>query len=92
VCGAAVRGGERLFDDLRDPEERQPAVEERGDGDLVGGVEDARVGPAELAGPARQREQGERLEIRGRELEGQTPSQVQLRHVRCGPVRVCERE
>ena len=47
--GRSVRGRERVLDDLRDPEERQPAVEERGDRDLVGRVEDARVGPAGLA-------------------------------------------
>ena len=38
----AVDGVERLLDDLGDPEERQPAVEERGDGDLVRGVVGAR--------------------------------------------------
>ena len=70
--GAAVRGGERLLDDLRDPEERQPPFEEGRDGDLVRGVEDARVGAAELAGPARQREQRERLQVRCGELERQT--------------------
>ena len=55
----AVDRGERLLDDVRDAEERQPPGEERGDGDLVGGVVGARVGAAALAGLAREREQRE---------------------------------
>ncbi len=75
--GTTVGRGERLFDDLRDPEERQAPVEEGRDGDLVRGVEDARVGAAELTGLARQGEQRKRLLVGCGKLEGQTPGQVQ---------------
>ncbi len=90
--GTAVRGGERLLDDLRDPEEGEPPFEECCDRDLVRGVEDARVGAAELARTARQGEQRERLQVRCGELESQTAGQVQARHVRFGPFRIRERE
>ena len=68
-AGAPSTAIERALDDLGDPEERQPAVEERGDGDLVGGVVGARVGAAALARLAREREHRERLLVRLLELE-----------------------
>ena len=48
-CGRQLL--ERALDHLRDAEERQPAVEERVHGDLVGGVEHARRGAAGDAPP-----------------------------------------
>src|ERR687884_643695 len=69
--GRAVGGGERLLDDLGDPEERQPPVEEGGHGDLVRRVVRARIGAAAPAGLAREREERERLQIGRRELERQ---------------------
>src|SRR5919202_3077472 len=62
ACRSAVRGGERLLDDLGDAEERQAAVEERGHGDLVRGVERAGVGAASLPCLAGEGEEGEGLE------------------------------
>ena len=47
-------------------EEGQAPVQERGDGDLVGGVQDARSGAPGLTGRPRQREARERLLVRGR--------------------------
>ena len=52
-------------------EEADPPVEERRDGDLVRGVERARVRAAALARLAREREQRERLEVGRVELERQ---------------------
>ena len=49
--GRAVDGSASVSStDVGDPEERQPSVEEGRDGDLVGGVERARVRAAALAG------------------------------------------
>ena len=83
---------ERVLDDLGDAEERQPPLEERGDGDLVGGVEDARVGAAELPRPPGEREQRERLQVGCRELERQPGGEIELRHVGRRPLRIGERE
>src|SRR5262245_48417266 len=60
----AVHAGEDVGDGVGDVEEPDPALEERLDGDLVGGVERARVRAAALAGLARQREERERVEVR----------------------------
>src|SRR5438045_50065 len=68
--GRPLHGGERLLDRLGDPEEREPAGQKRGDGDLVRGVERARVRAAGLARGAREREQRERLEVGCAELQG----------------------
>ena len=76
-AAAAVDRGERLLDRGGNPQEGQPAVEERGDRDLVGGVEGARIGAAALAGPPREREQRERLEIGRVELERQARGEVE---------------
>src|SRR3954449_5000360 len=50
--GRPVDLGQRFLDRRGDPEERQPAFEERGHRDLVGGVERAWIGAALLPGPA----------------------------------------
>ena len=71
-------------------EERDPALEERGDGDLVRGVERARVRAAALARLAREREQRERLEVGLVELERE-PREVERRHRRGRALRVGER-
>ena len=65
---------ERVLDERGDVEEADAALEERGDGDLVRGVERARVGAAALARLAREREQAERLEVGLEELERRRPS------------------
>ena len=90
--GRAVDVGERLLDRLGDPEERQPPLEERGDGDLVRGVERARVGAAPLAGAAREGEQRKRLEVGRLELEHEAGGQVEPRHRRRRALRIGERE
>ena len=77
VCGRAVGGLERGLDHLGDPEKREPAVEEGGDRDLVGRVEDGRVRPARLAGAAGEREQRERLQVGRGELQGQAGGEVE---------------
>src|ERR671937_2470124 len=59
ACGCAVDGPEGVLDRLCDAEERQPAVEERGDGDLVRGVVGAGIAAAPLAGLAGQAEHRE---------------------------------
>ena len=64
----------------RRSEERQPALEEGGDGDLVGGVEGARVRAALLPGPAREREQRERLQVGRLELEHEALREVERGH------------
>ena len=62
-------GLERVLDERGDLEEADPAVEERGDGDLVRRVEGAGVGAAALAGLAGEREEREALGVRRLELE-----------------------
>ena len=52
-------------------EERQAALEERGDGDLVGGVVGTGAGAAGLAGLPGEREQREGLQVGRLELERQ---------------------
>ena len=66
VCRGGVGRVQRFLDDLRDPEEGQAPVQERGDGDLVGGVQHARSGAPGLTGRPRQREARERLLVRAR--------------------------
>ena len=74
------------------PRNGRRCVEECGDRHLVGGVEHGRVRPARLAGAARKREQGERLQVGRCELERHAGGQVELRHVGRSPIRVRERE
>ena len=62
-------------------EERQPAVEERLDRDLVRRVEGARVVPPSSPARAREREQRERLEVRRDELEREPAARSSARHV-----------
>ena len=82
---------ERALDDLGDAGERDPPVEERRDGDLVGGVEHARRGSAGPAGLARQAQAREGLLV-GR-LEGQLSDrrEVEPRHVDVGAVGMVKR-
>ena len=58
-AGAPSDGCEGLLDHAGDPEERQPAGQERGHGDLVRGVVGARIGSAGLSGLACESEQWE---------------------------------
>ena len=68
---SAVDTGERILDETRDLEESDPPLEECGDGDLVRGVEGARVGAASLAGLAREAEEREATRVGRLELERQ---------------------
>src|SRR5438105_1158418 len=88
ACGRAVGCGERLLDDVGDPEEGQSSVEERGDGDLVGCVERTRRGSATLAGRAREPQHRERLLVGGVELEREPRREVERRDRRRGAVRI----
>src|SRR4249920_737448 len=88
----AVDLRQRLLDGRSDSEEGELPVQEGRHGHFVGGVEHARVGTASLAGLSRQREQRERLEIRGLELQHQPLREIERRDGRCGPLRVRERE
>ena len=65
---------ERLLDERGDIQEADSTLEERGDGDLVRGVERARIGAATPARLAREREQAERLEVGLEELQRSRPS------------------
>src|SRR5215218_3999728 len=60
---------ERVRDHGRDVEEADAAAEERGDGHLVGSVEDSRGGPAGAQGGAGERQRGEALVVRALEVE-----------------------
>ena len=91
-AGAPSTARERLLDGLGDPEERQPPVEERRDGDLVRRVEGARVRAAALAGLAREREHRERLDVGRAELERQTAGEVERRDRGRGALGIGQRE
>ena len=84
--GRAVGALERVGDDLGDAEERQPAREERRDGDLVRGVVRARIRAALLPRLAREREHRERLEVGRLELERER-GEVERRQRRRGALR-----
>ena len=86
--GRAVDVVEHVLDGGRDVEEADPSLEERLDGDLVGGVVGARVGAAALAGLAGEREHAERLEVGLVELER---AELERRGRRRGALRVGER-
>ena len=73
--GRAAREG--ALDHLGDRGEAQTAVEERVDGDLVGGVQHARRGAARDGGLAREAQTGERVEIDGLEGERCRPREVE---------------
>ena len=68
---SAVDRLERILDEAGDLDEADAAGEERVDGDLVGGVERARVCATPLAGFACEREERKSIEIGRLELERQ---------------------
>ena len=68
-AGAPSDGGERLLHRVRDPEERETAVEECLHSHLVRSVEHTGEGTAALPRLAREPQQGERLEVGRLELE-----------------------
>src|SRR6266513_903565 len=81
--GTAVRCLERLGHDFGDLEKGQPPLEECGNCNLVGGVEDTRIRPRLLAGAACERKERESLEIWSVELQRHSRSQVERRNCRC---------
>src|SRR5256714_7167242 len=89
--GGSVDGCERLLDRVGDPEERQPALEERPDGDLVRRVVGARIGSSELAGAAGERQQRESFPGLRVVLQCQPPSPVQWGDRRGRSARACQR-
>ena len=87
-AGRAVDAVEHVLDGRGDVEEADPALEERLDGDLVGGVVGARIGAAPHAGLARERKHPEGLEVGLVELEG---AELERRDRRRGALGVGER-
>ena len=87
---AIVGAHERALDELRDREERDPALEERCDGDLVGSVVRARGRATPATSLVGEPEQRERLVVGLVELERE-PAQVERRHGRRRAPRVRER-
>src|SRR5262249_34728443 len=69
ACRCAAHAAEDVADDLGDVEEREPSVEEGGDGNLVRGVERAWKCPALLPRLARERKHREGREVGRAELE-----------------------
>ena len=76
---------------LGDLEEADAPVEEGRDGDLVGGVEGAGIGPAAHSRLAGQGQERERVRVGRVKLEGQTGREVEGRHRRGGALGIGER-
>src|SRR6266508_3870869 len=89
--GRTVRSGEGVRNNLCDAEERQPSLEKGCDRDLVRRVENARIGPSQLARTARMREQRERLDIGRVELEHHAGPEIERGNRRRGTLGIGER-
>src|SRR6266567_8473519 len=83
-----VGGGERVGDDVRDAEERQPSLEERRDSHLVRRIECTRVRAAALPGNPRVREYRERLQVGRLELERHAAGEIERPSRRGTPFRI----
>src|SRR5262245_10838623 len=68
---------QRFVDHRRDAQERQPALEKRGDGDFVGGVESRRGRAAGVQRRISQPQGGKALEVGLLEAERADPEQVE---------------
>ena len=87
----AVELRERALDHVRDPEERQAALQEGGHGHLVRSVERAGRRVAGLPRGAGEREAGERLQVRRAELQDHPGGEVERLDGRRGTLRVRQR-
>ena len=89
--GSGANLPERLLDDGRDVEEADAAVQERADGDLVGGVQDARGGAAGHARLAGQGKAAEGRDVGRLEVQAERRRQVERLDRRRRAMRMGER-